>query len=187
MKKLIFICALAHMFNVSAQERYTPKNELRFNPIYSLNTNSVFPEVSYERSLSHRSALGISVGVLLGSDEKFSYVDDFIRQDFSVLPYYRHYFGKEVTSGFFLEGNSIVLSREPTVDEDKPWKFGLGLGIGCKFELKNSWNIDFVIGGGAIFQGQKDGSSADDAVVVVPFSDLPDFYPRLGLTIGKRF
>lgn len=187
MKRLIFIFALAHAFNLLAQERYAEKNELRLNPIYLFGTNSVFPEVSYERTLSHRSALGLSVGFLMGLEDKFNYVDDFISHNFSVLPYYRHYFGKKPARGFFIEGNSIILLRESFLEDGDEWKLGIGLGIGAKFEIRNSWSIGFVLGGGTVFEQQNESNAAAEAGVIAPSLNFPNMYPRLGITIGKWF
>lgn len=161
-------------------------NEIKLNPIYLFNLSKIYPEVSYERSIGNKSAVGIALGIAIGSKDAFNYVDDFINHDFSALPYYRYYFGKKRTNGFFLEGNTLIFSRESYIRDGNEWGFGIGTGVGAKFTMKNSWNIDFVVGGGYNFEGNRDSNSSGE-LGVWQVTSFPDLYPRLGVTIGKRF
>ena len=187
MKKVICICVVVHSLGLWSQETNLKKNELRLNPLYLFSGESLFPELSYERAMGSRAAMGLSLGVRLGADDAYSYVDDFINQKFSLVPYYRHYFGRRAHTGFFLEGNSIVLNRDSYVEDATEWKLGLGIGIGYKFELQNAWNIDFVVGGGGLLGNKNDSDSTEGGTPPAFDLGFPDMYPRLGITLGKRF
>jgi len=162
------------------------KNEIKLNSMYLFNLNKIYPEVSYERSIGSKSAVGIAVGIAIGSKDTFEYVDDLINYDFSVLPYYRHYFGKKRTNGFFVEGNTLIFSKASYIGDGSELGFGMGTGIGAKFTMKNAWSIDFVVGGGYNFQRNRD-SRGNGEFVVWQIASFPDLYPRLGVKIGKRF
>ncbi len=176
-----FVCAFL-IFTAFTQES---NNEIKLNPIYLFSPNKIFPVVSYERSIGNKSAFGIATGILIGSMDAINYVDDLIRYDFSALPYYRYYFGKKHTSGFFLEQNAILLSKESFEKNGNKWRFGLGMGVGVKLALKNSWSIDFLLGGGFITDKNRDQNSNEGFGGIG--IDFPELYPRLGVTIGKRF
>lgn len=157
----------------SSQERTgnnAKKNEIRLNTLY---LPAGYAELTYERALARKSALGLAVGGFLGSQGQ-NYATDILTSDFSLLPYYRYYFGKRTTTGFFIENNYNLFYRK-FIEEPK-YGVGIGLALGAKFNVKNSWSIGLVAGGGANISQE-------------PCSSLcfPDMYPRLGIAIGKRF
>ena len=142
------------------------KNELKVNAASLL---AGFPEFTYERILSEDTAAGISVA--------FS-IEDGVSLDYLITPYYRLYLGKKIASGFFLEGNGAVFSQELEVFEDgritaEESRIGLGLGIavGGKFILKENWSVEIYGGLGRNFIDNR----------------TTDVYPRVGITLGRRF
>ena len=103
------------------------------------------------------------------------------------LPFGRLYFSNEHAAGFYIEANgglileksktyyydyyssySGVMQSAPTINTYS--NIGLGVAIGYKFLTKNNWVGDIFAGAGRVF-----GESNIDA------------YPRVGITIGKRF
>ena len=150
------------------------KNELKLNTLYVIGG---YPELSYERALGDKFALGVSMGLLIGSARP-NYATDILTSDFSLLPYSRYYFGNRKTSGFFLEGNVNIFSNETDMDKSKEWGMGLGIGLGSKFILKKNWIVEWVVGGG--YNLNQDSCYGTDLC-------FPDVYPRLGITFGKRF
>lgn len=136
---------------------------------------ALYPEVTYERILAPDFSLGATAGVSLNSD------DYFFR--YSLLPYARWYFSgnvetmKKSAAGFFIEVNGALFSRDiiETIYEEDPittreWKTGAGVGfsVGWKYVSVNNWVGEAYMGGGRDFVNDKG-------------------YPRMGVSIGKRF
>ncbi len=148
--------------------RDIPQNEVKFN----LGTTifALYPEISYERVLSEDFSLGATLGVSLDEDE--------YPLDFGLMPYARWFFGgsaenlQKYGAGFFIEANGAVLSQNGYYDSDgnstSEFGAGLGLAIGRKYVTRNNWVGEFYLGAGRDFIN-------DEA------------YPRLGISIGKRF
>ena len=141
-------------------DAYFPKNEIKVNIIYPI---SGIGEISYERSLSKHSSVGISAYM----DFKES------KKSFFILPYYRYYFG-ETGKGFYLEGQTIIgksNDRDMLSPESANGKllFGVGGGGGYKFVMKNNWFFDANITTGSFLNENK------------------ALYFKPGLSFGKRF
>ncbi len=145
------------------------KNEITTN-LFMLGFFSV-AELGYER-LFDNSSIGATAAVN---------VDD-IGFNFSFISYYRVYFGRKKASGFFIEGNAVFYNAETsswgTYNEKGAYielgrvienQFGFGVAAGGKFLNKNG----FV---GELFGG-----------VVKLFNGSDKYYPRIGITLGKRF
>ncbi|WP_156877177.1 DUF3575 domain-containing protein [Salinimicrobium terrae] len=184
MRRILLLLLVLLSFNFSgyAQEAeevtdkqperfYTGKNELKVNAFYLLLG---FPELSYERVLDEESALGLSVA--------FS-VDEVFGIDFMAIPYYRVYFGDKPASGFFVEGNAAIYGGdyyEYSYYEDYYYEetvtnevgAGLGLAVGAKFMTESGWVFEVFGGAGRNFLSP---------------DEIDPVYPRLGLTVGRRF
>ncbi len=178
MKALFFILLMAVTAfpGFSQQQSHTSlkKNEIRLNALY---LPAGYPELTFERVLGRKSAIGISIGGFIGS-RKPNYATDILTSDFSFLPFYRYYFGKGTTSGFFIENNVNLFYRDYDHSDENKFGIGLGLALGTKFNVMNSWTIEVVLGGGYNFQQQScDGN----------YYCFPDMFPRLGISLGKRF
>ena len=128
-----------------------------------------YPEFTYERLLNEESSLGLSIGFT---------IDDDIEYKFSAIPFYRFYFGKKQAAGFFIEGNAALFSaendniNEGVIKGDTEFGFGLGLAIGGKFLTKSNWTGELLLGLGRTFINDE---------------SVPGAYPRVGVSIGKRF
>ncbi len=154
--------------------RDIPQNEFKLN----LGTTifGSFPELSYERLLNTDISVGASLGVALEDDVYPTHV--------LFTPYFRWFFGgnsenlQKYGTGFFIEANGGLFTR--SVDElfyengmagsreETVTGAGLGLAVGWKYLTRNNWVGEFYFGGGRDFVN--DGA-----------------YPRMGLTIGRRF
>lgn len=153
------------------QEPLLNQNEIKLNALYLLLG---FPEISYERILNEESAVGIAVA--FSTEETFGL-------DFMVLPYYRIYFGDRPASGFFVEGNAAIFTgdyyEEVYGDEfyyreshENEVGAGVGLAVGAKFMTTSGWVFEFFGGAGRNFLSPE---------------EVGPVYPRLGLTVGRRF
>ncbi len=171
----LFFLVMAQGFSQSDPGKRDGSNELKLNTLY---LPGGYPELSYERILGNKSAVGISAGFLIDSVGP-NYATDILTFDKAVFPYYRYYFGQKRAAGFFVEGNGIIFSRESNIPEEKEAGWGLGLAFGIKLVMKSNWNVDLITGGGVNIN--KGNSNLDG------YLDFPDLYPRLGLSIGKRF
>ena len=147
------------------------QNELKLNPLYLLLG---FPELSYERILNQESAIGIAVA--FSTEEVFGI-------DLMAIPYYRVYFGTKPASGFFVEGNAAIFIADydeeiyydnysSTKTSENKLGGGLGLAVGAKFLTTNGWVFEFFGGAGRNFLTPEETGGV---------------YPRLGLTVGRRF
>ncbi|RNC66948.1 hypothetical protein [Proteiniphilum sp. X52] len=146
--------------------RDLPRNEIKLN--LPTTIFSSFPEISYERILSADFSLGGSLGAALDQGR--------YPVDFAVIPYVRWFFGgnaknlQKYGAGFFIEANgAIVSTNERFYDMRSEVLAGFGLAIGWKYLSQNNWVGELYVGG-------------------VRYSDT-DYvgYPRLGISIGKRF
>lgn len=149
------------------------RNELKLNlptTIFLLH-----PEITYERIIHEDFGVGGSLGFNPGSDE---YPIDFI-----LAPFARWYFGgnalnlQKYGAGFFVELNGAVFAREDinTLSYGDNFEVskshaaaGLGLAFGWKYLSANNWTADVYFGAGRDFINES-------------------AYPRMGITIGKRF
>lgn len=156
--------------SVQTDNKITGKNDISTN-LFMLGFVSI-AELSYER-LFNNTGVGISASVDLGNT---------IGYNFAFIPYYRFYFGKKKASGFFIEGNAVFYNAQKSdmgiYGQDGTYivlyrvienQFGFGVAAGGKFLNKSG----FV---GELFGG-----------VARLFAGRDEYFPRIGLTIGKRF
>lgn len=148
----------------------TKKNELKINLLYGVLG---IAEITYERVIGDDQAVGASV--VIGLDDDTNY-------NFSFLPYYRMYFGKKQAAGFFIEGNAGLLNYQEDsfyysgdagyfgMTYNNKTSFGAGLAVGGKFLNKNGLFGEVYTGVGRVFA-----------------SRYEEVYPRMGITLGKRF
>jgi hypothetical protein len=151
-------------------------NELKVNLLFSVIG---IPEISYERIVQDNMGVGISMFV--GLDKSINY-------KLGVTPHFRLYFGQKKASGFFIEGNASVLTHRndrhyyygavydhgyvPSRIENAT-TFGLGAAAGGKFLTRNGFLGEAYLGVGRMFGDQSYYSG--------------EAYPRIGITLGKRF
>ena len=185
-KALVFVSLLAITLSAFSQKSYNVmgwkvskeknylQNELKINLPISIFAS--YPEISYERILSPDMSVGASLGVGLQKG--------YYPVNMSFIPHFRWFFGgnsksmEKAGSGFFIEANGALLSRfdkkevhydgVSTSTEESTFGAGLGMAIGWKYLSRSNWVGDIFIGGGRDF--------ANDSG-----------YPRLGISIGKRF
>jgi hypothetical protein len=169
MKNLIVFIMLILAFNCFAQEAgksesdnpYPGNNEIKLNMGYLIGG---IAEISYERILSDESSAGISVAAVF---------DDSIDFEYLIIPYYRFYFGRKRNAGFFFEANAAYFTEQtdntPVRSESG---LGLGLAVGGKFLTKKGWILELVGGLGRNFVNE---------------DIISGVYPRVGISVGKRF
>ncbi len=149
------------------------RNEVKLN--LGTTIAGLYPEITYERILSEDFSLGVAAGASLNDEYPL---------DFGLMPYARWFFGgssqnlQKYGAGFFIEANAGLFSKENYWMEYEDNTFtsgsenkvggGIGLAVGWKYISKNQWVGEIYVGGGRDFVN--DGG-----------------YPRLGLSIGKRF
>jgi len=152
----------------------TGNHELKFN----LGMAVVgIPELSYEYFIEDNMGVGVSAAISLVDADEMT-----LRS--IITPYYRLYFGKKKAAGFFIEGNAAIASYEDNYyeyyynngdhyqdyNENKFTSFGFGLAIGFKLLARNGFSGEIYAGGGRLFN--------DESIEV---------FPRLGVSLGKRF
>ena len=182
-KHLLLIFALFVSLSMFSQRTYRafgwkltkdiPKNELKINQGTSIFAS--FPEIAYERIINSDLSAGASLGVSL---------DDIYATDLLFTPYVRWFFGgnqenlQKYGAGFFIEANGGIFTKEKetiyyenetfAAVYDNVTGAGVGLALGWKYLSGNNWVGVIYAGGGRDFVN---GGG----------------YPRLGITIRKRF
>ncbi|SFH45546.1 DUF3575 domain-containing protein [Pedobacter insulae] len=152
-------------------------NEIKFNLLYAILG---MPEVSYERILADN--MGVGASLFIGVDDKVDY-------KFGLTPHFRVYFGSQKANGFFIEANATVLTTNSydyyaesyqsqsgmRIDqvEKNSTNFGMGASVGRKFLTRNGFSGEAFLGVGRLFGNR------------TPY--VTEAYPRLGITLGKRF
>ena len=188
MKKiLIILTTLLCIAPLFGQEKITPihqsgNNEFYFNIATAVLSGSA--EISYERILTNNTSVGFS-GIFL-SDNNITEVD--IRKMFN--PYIRYYAGKRKATGFFIEGGAALLQLKGIYSDYSYWYdpqtggymdkktpvnqigFGFTIAGGLKILLREGYHIQAYLGVGRNYIKNDAGFT---------------FFPRCGLSIGKRF
>jgi hypothetical protein len=149
------------------------KNEFKINAGYLIG--GIF-EITYEGNINKNTSFGVSFLVPYDED-----IDDI---KFMINPFSRIFFGKKPAQGFFIEINGAIASIENTTYTYNPNTFGsnskteqttnigLGIAVGGKFVLNESFVVDVYGGLGRFLNSEKGDIQA---------------YPRLGVNLGYRF
>lgn len=158
--------------------RDIPVNEVKLNLPMTIFGSS--PEISYERILNSDISVGASVLASFDTDRN--------PFQFMVTPHFRWFFGgnresmNKYGAGFFIEANGSVYSQVvakysppggDVLDSESITGAGLGLALGWKYLSKNNWVGETFIGLGRNFVDND--------------YDIDQVYPRVGISIGKRF
>lgn len=152
------------------------KQELKINLFMPLFSSL---EITYERILSNQTAFGLALGYGFEFRENNNFKSFY---QWSVLPYYRAYFGKKKAAGFFIEANAHA-SNSKEIDYffnytdpeyyvnsnvNQNFNYGLGVAIGLKFLSIQKLTGEIFTGVGRYLNEEK-------------------AYPRVGIMLGKRF
>jgi len=174
MKKLMLFSLIAVAVSISANAQEA-KNEAKVN---LLGLIIGLPDISYERLLTDKMGIGLTLGT--GFKNGKHYRDDY---RYVVLPYYRYYLGNKYASGVFLEAHvSVISAKKNLKDELKGQEkfesyYGVGVAIGVKLFNKKGFLVEGYAG-----LGQQLSVDNED---MRHKSQHP--YPRIGVSVGKRF
>jgi hypothetical protein len=175
MKKIVITIVLLtslHLFSQEKSENEVAKNEFKINLASFI---AGFPEITFERMISEESAFGVSVGFSLGNNANN---EDNNLYNFSLIPYYRVYFGEKPNEGFFVDGNVTLYSQKFTNgdfftnEKEGGVGFGLGFNVGKKYKTKNGWVAEFSVG---------------LSRTLINADKINLIYPRGGIIVGKIF
>ncbi|WP_158211805.1 DUF3575 domain-containing protein [Polaribacter tangerinus] len=175
MKKCILLLALiigGYCYSQTPQKDSLDSYELKLNAGYLI---AGYPELIFEKTLTSETSIGISLA--------FAVADNINDQenrlfDFSVIPYYRVYFGDKPNADFFIETNAAIYSQKKREgsflknEKEGGTGFGLGFNVGKKYRTKNGWIGEFSFG-------------LSRTLINADKVDL--IYPRAGIIIGKAF
>lgn len=174
MKKLMLFSLLLVFIAISANAQEA-KNEAKVN---LLGLTIGLPDLSYERLLNDNMGIGLSLG--MGFKNGSHYQNQF---RYVVLPHFRYYFGSKYASGFFLEAHASVISAKKDLKDEfkaeekfEPY-FGLGAALGVKLFNKRGFLAEGYAGLGQQLNVEKDKIRHKSH----------HLYPRVGVSIGKRF
>lgn len=163
-------------FSAQAQEAATDRrngnNDLKINVFYGVLE---VLELEYERIINDNVGVGLAANYWFADNSEF---------EFMALPYFRFYPSEVLHgAGFFIEANLAIVGAEEynytyepsnnTFNEDSSIGVNMGAGVaaGGKFVSKSGFFGEVTAGVGRVFN--------DESYV--------EYYPRLGISFGKRF
>lgn len=172
---LVLLCFSLLTFGYSQDKEKIDflKNEIKGNALF-LVLGAV--EVTYERLINENSGLGVSIFFI--NEEDFD-------NNFSLTPYYRAYFGKKPSAGFFVEGFGMINTGNSggysvydfntnsyyNFEGEKYTDFALGFGLGSKWVHKRGFIFEINAGIGRNLLN----------------ANSPEIVGRGGITLGYRF
>ncbi|WP_211305933.1 DUF3575 domain-containing protein [Olleya aquimaris] len=132
-------------------------NNLKNNELKLNATNLIvfsWLDVGYEHVLNEEASVGVNVLISFNDNEDID-LEEY--RNFSITPYYRHFFSKKYAQGFFVEGFGMLNSTKneyvfdsftnQSVQDDKNYvDFALGVSIGAKFVTKRGFIAEFYFG-----------------------------------------
>lgn len=174
MKLLWIIFFSFSSFFVKAQNgtdtSFIPKNELKFNVLYLILVN---PEFTFERAISRHNSVGLSISQGLSSNN--------LALGYSFTPFTRLYFGeRKRVNGLFFEGSFSIYEYTPLEIIQTGsrianyFQIAVSLGVGYKYTLKHKTTFEVLCGFGRVI--------STDAK-----KEVLNIYPRLGVTVGRKF
>ncbi len=183
---LFSLFMLTTLFCLQAQENVnmSHRHELKLN--LGTSVFMAFPEFSYEYILSEDMSVGAAVGFGFDTNDGDEY-------SFRATPFLRWFFGdwfrtmKNPATGLFFEANAALGTQDIYeynatpgsnsnlyVKDKSMFTSGLGLAVGWKYLSKNNWTGELFLGAGRNLIYDKN-------------YDTTFIYPRIGISIGKRF
>jgi hypothetical protein len=183
MKKHITIFLIFTTFVSFSQEEESKKrsNEAKLNVFNALIFKSL--DLTYEYLINDESAVGLSFMVNL--NDEFSDGPTY-NEEYSITPYYRHFFSSKYAMGFFIEAFGMFNKQEiddyyyydyieePDITLRQSNNFALGFSLGGKFVSNKGFIFEFFGGIGRNLFTSND-------------YDSTEFVPRLGISLGYRF
>lgn len=169
-----------------AQENYTSEKSINAFNLLIFKTL----DFTFERYIDQESSWGMSTLLSLEGDSRFNGDNPYYYESIGVTPFYRLYFGNRAYEGFFVEGfGNLSFGLQDSWDYysypdcytcDYVYNssdhirsftsFNIGLSLGRKWVTKKDITFSVIGGiGRAIFTDKG-----------------PGFFPRLGISIGKR-
>lgn len=147
-----------------------PKNELKFNVLYLILAN---PEFTFERAISRHNSVGLSISQGLPSNDLALW--------YSFTPFTRLYFGeRKRVNGLFFEGSFSLYEYTPLELIQTSSRIAnylqkaVSMGVGYKYTLKHKTTFEVLCGLGRVI--------STDAK-----REVSNNYPRLGVTVGRKF
>ena len=185
MKKFVTVIIIFYSLIAIGQEQIEKKrsNEVKLNVFNALIFKSF--DLTYEYLINDESTVGLSFMVNL--NDEFSDGPDY-NEEYSITPYYRHYFSRKYAMGFFIEAFGMF-SKQEIVEYDYYYdyifeepdrtprpsnNFALGFSIGGKFVSSKGFIFEFFGGIGRNLFTSNDLYNSE-------------FVPRLGISLGYRF
>ena len=176
MKKLIVISMFILAFNSGFSQTDTANNELKMN--LSNLIGFKWLDASYERILNEESSIGF--GTLVSLDNSNDGLDEF--RNFSLTPYYRHFFSDRYAQGFFVEAFTMIHSgkndyyyddfgNSTGYNEDKYTDLAVGVSVGAKWVSRRGFVTEIYGGIGRDMFGNND----------------TEVVSRGGISVGYRF
>ncbi len=186
MKKVFLILFLAFSYTSFAQDNYTSEKNLNAFNLLIFKTL----DVTFEDYIDHESSWGISALVALEGESRFNADAPYYYETLAITPFYRLYFGDRPNSGFFIEGfGNLSFGKDdrwyydydfcyecdyiynPSNSKNSFTSFNVGLSLGKKWITKKDVTFSVFAGIGRALTVSNDG---------------PGFFPRIGISIGKR-
>lgn len=157
--KYIQLLLIFLIFNLTKVYSQTFSSELKLN-IASLFVK--YPEIGYQYLINDEGAIGIDVAFPIAEER-------FLDFEYSITPFFRMYPNGN-KSGTFYELAFMMYGKKA---EGKTYSgIGPSLAIGWKNITQTGFTFEVIAGGGRNFSNEE---------------KILEFFPRLGISVGKRF
>lgn len=153
-------------------------------------------DFSYERFLTNESSYGVTLLVGLRGDSRFDSPAPYYYENLAIIPYYRIYFGKKPNAGFFAEGfASFSSGAKDYYDYSTEIVYPCEGDKDCYTEYRvytsiekfNAFTIGFSIGGKWVTSNQVIFTTFGGIGRAIAPKNGPAAFPRVGVSIGKRY
>ena len=136
------------------------KNELKLNLAY---LPFGYIEAAFERILKNNTSIGFAFGKSIKKDIEINY---------HIFLFYRLFFLKNHGKGIFIEANSAFWKEDSFTLKNRKG-YGIGFAVGAKFFRSNNYHGEVIFGFGNTYSDE--------------VSEYDNAYPRIAISIGKRF
>lgn len=185
--KRVFLLLLSIVSYASlAQDSYTSEKSVNAFNLLIFKTL----DVTFENYIDQESSWGISALLALEGDTRLNGYDPYYYESVAITPFYRLYFGNQPYSGFYVEGfGNLSFGKvdrwyydydycyecdyvyNPSNSIKSFTAFNVGLSLGKKWVTKKDITFSVFAGIGRALAVSNEG---------------PGFFPRMGISIGKR-
>lgn len=200
MKKQVLFIGLCLFWAVGIAQSKNSDNATINNRELTINVFNVLlfqsADISYEKFLNDESSYGVTLLFDLRGDKRFDSDAPLYFETFALVPYYRIFFGKKPNAGFFAECfASYSKGSRDYYNYDYDLVYPCDGSKDCYTEYRDytsiekyhAFNLGFSMGGKWITSNDVVFSAYGGVGRAIASQKGPTAFPRIGVSLGKRF